>query len=120
MGSRELKQYCELDEATLALLKFAIAGCPPASGGQESAQDPAGSPPCTGDDFPDGALPSDETRVYWFQLPTFPFQLLPLRRIIARLFVMGGTIANLSVGQGSQSGHTRYPALPLPAYHQRR
>ena len=25
MGSRELKQYCELDEATLALLKFAMA-----------------------------------------------------------------------------------------------
>jgi hypothetical protein len=28
MGSRELKQYSELDEETLALLKFAIAGCP--------------------------------------------------------------------------------------------
>ena len=28
MGSRELKQYCELDEETLVLLKFAIAGCP--------------------------------------------------------------------------------------------
>jgi magnesium chelatase family protein len=25
MGSRELKQYCELDEATLELLKFAMA-----------------------------------------------------------------------------------------------
>jgi hypothetical protein len=33
-----------------------------------------------------------------FQLSTFPFQLLPIRPIIARLFVMGGTSATLSVG----------------------
>ena len=34
---------------------------------------------------------------------TFPFQLPPLRRIIARLIVMGSTIANLSVGQAKSA-----------------
>jgi hypothetical protein len=33
-----------------------------------------------------------------FRFPTFPFPLSPLRRIIARLYVMGGTIAQSSVG----------------------
>jgi hypothetical protein len=41
-----------------------------------------------------------------FPLYTFPFQLCPLQRIMARLFVMGGTIAQSSVGcQVSLSGH---------------
>jgi DNA-binding NarL/FixJ family response regulator len=40
------------------------------------------------------------------QLPTFPFQLSPLQRMIIRLFVMGGTIAQSSVGcQASLLGH---------------
>jgi len=43
-----------------------------------------------------------------FRIPprTFPFPLLPFRRTIARLYVMGGTIAQSSVGcQASPSGH---------------
>jgi hypothetical protein len=44
-------------------------------------------------------------------LPSFPFQLSPLRRIIARLFVMGGTFAQSSVGcRVSLSGHTSPPS----------
>ena len=42
---------------------------------------------------------------FHFRLPTFRFQLSLLRRIIARLFVMGGTIAKLSTGLATLSGH---------------
>jgi hypothetical protein len=42
-----------------------------------------------------------------FPLSTFPFHLLLLRRIITRLFVMGGTVAQSSDGpQMSLSGHS--------------
>ena len=39
-----------------------------------------------------------------FAPSTFPFQLSTTRRIITRLYVMGGTIAEPSVGQVSLSG----------------
>ena len=55
-----------------------------------------------------------------FQLPTFPFQLRPLRRIIARLFVMGGTRAQSPVRKVSLPGPRQVPQTPLPAYHRRR
>jgi hypothetical protein len=44
-------------------------------------------------------------------LSTFRFPLLPLRLILARLFVMGGTNAKFSVGKVSLSGHTTTHAV---------
>ena len=41
-----------------------------------------------------------------FQLSTFPFLLFPFRRIIVRLYVMGGTNAQLPIGRQG----------PLPGY----
>ena len=49
-----------------------------------------------------------------FRFQLFPFPLLPIRRIIARLFVMGGTNAQFAVGKVSLPGHRVHPRTLHP------
>jgi hypothetical protein len=60
-------------------------------------------------------LASAFSRVSAFPLSTFPFHLLPFRRTITRVFVMGGTSAQLPTGQVSLLGHHPSPR-PAAAY----